>query len=172
MALVNGYKIEQSGDIKFPVTTLVGILDNRKLSTASDVDNSANRIAQGGVIKRAYVPHDVSPLVKVTDTAPDISNYAAGDIYYNTTDKLLYRATLNSETNQLYWYTGANRADEPKSDRLFVDISTGKMYFWYPVLDAQGNPTTDQQGNIVNALQQVGGDSGGSSLSGLTAVDV
>lgn len=130
MALVNGYKIKENGNINFPVTTLIGILDNRKLSTEADVDNSANRIAQGGVIKRAYVPHDVSPLIAVTDAEPSLEGREAGDIYYNTETKLLYRATFNDQ-DQLYWYTGADRADEPKSDRIFVDISTGKMYFWF-----------------------------------------
>ena len=161
----------EDGDVKqFPLTLLSCILDNKKVLTNSDIIG-ANRIAQGGIIKRAYVPHDVSPLIAVTNAEPSLSGLSAGDIYYNTDTKLLYRATMNDQ-NQLYWYTGADRADEPKSDRLFVDISNGKIFFWRPVLDEQGNQTTDQQGNVVYDLQQVGGESASGSLSGLTAEDI
>ena len=102
-----------------------------------------NRLVQGGVIKRAYVPHDVTPLLAVVPSTRIPVPTAEGQKYYNTTTKRLYTA-YNDLDEMPQWNTGST----PTEDRIFIDISTNRLYHWHE-----------------SDMYQVGG--GGSSLEGL-----
>lgn len=111
---------EESGDIRIPVTDLSRIFVS--IGAESDI-SSANRIAQGGVIKRAYVPHDITPLLAVAPEAPEPT--ASGDKYYNSTERKLHTAYLTD--GELSWNAGST----PTEDRIFVDMSANRLYHWH-----------------------------------------
>ena len=106
----------KNGDILlYPTVALENIIPNK--------DTPETFITQGGVIRRPFVPHDITPLLAVSETAP--IPHAVGDKYYNSSTKLLHTAYIEDE--DLVW----NQGSTPTSERLFVDISNNRLYHWH-----------------------------------------
>ena len=104
-----------SGNLLYPITALDEIIPNK--------EEPDLLITNAGIIKRAYVPHDITQLLSLSTTAPQPT--AAGDRYYNTTTKLIYTAYRRND--EIIWDTGS----EPIDDCLFVDISNNRLFHWH-----------------------------------------
>ena len=162
----------QAGVAQLQLVTLSQIRDG----ATQDTINTA--IAAGGVIKRDFVPHDITPLVAVTlGVEPEVAA-VSGDKYFDYTNGVLHTfgtsyvttADASPATGKSYYtmtaedlnkpwtrtwtkYTGATfvtgvtyyektttgwndgtyggaTTESQRGQRLYVDMSTARMYHW------------------------------------------
>lgn len=127
------------GDYLFPQTSLNQVFLSENSPTI--------RVAQGGVMKRAYVPHDITQVFGKFDNAhiPDPDEYALEDKYYNTsTNKVHTVKEVKQEdappgTQPLPDGTYGHRwtdGTELENDRILVDTSDNHVYHYHK---AQGD---------------------------------
>lgn len=131
---VNSASIEIWGNsatgYKIPKATLNHIALSNTTS-----DGLSTYIAAGGVIKRDYVPHDITPLVSVTSVALPVDStlYSSDDKYFNTETKTLHTFRSNASSGW-YWtagtYGGASTEGQ-RGQRLYVDVKTNRIYHWH-----------------------------------------
>ena len=111
---------ESSDEVRMPVVDINRVLS--KVNARSDIKNS-NLIAQGGVIKREYLTHDIMAIIGIYDNSniPPYTDYEKGARYFNSTEKKLY----------LRWTGGWIQPTTPDIERMFVNLSDGKLYRFY-----------------------------------------
>ena len=111
---------ESGNELRMPVTDVNRIMS--KVFSMADI-SEANRIAQGGVIKREYMTHDIMTIVGVFDNdhIPDYTQYEKGARYYNSTENKLY----------LRWTDGWIQPVTPDLERMFVSMDDGKVYRYF-----------------------------------------
>ena len=106
----------KNGDtLLYPTAALENIIPNK--------NKTGTFVTQGGIIKRSFVPHDITPLLAVSPTPPEPT--AVGDKYYNTVEKKLHTAYVEDE--DLIW----NEGSTPTSERLFVDVGNNRLFHWH-----------------------------------------
>ena len=81
-------------------------------------------LAQGGVIKREYLPHDITVLKCCSGQDPNPASYEINDRYYNPRTKKVAVVWSNSGTKE--W-----SSNDPGTDRLFLDLSTGNLLHFH-----------------------------------------
>ena len=113
-------KDDSGNKLCMPVTDLNRIMKN--VTSMEDITDT-NRIAQGGVIKREYLAHDIMVIIGIFDNdhIPDYELYAKGERYFNSTTHRLY----------LRWTNGWEQPKEPDIDRMFVSNYDGKLYRYF-----------------------------------------
>lgn len=111
---------EANDEVRMPVVDLNRVLS--KVNARSDISNS-NLIAQGGVIKREYLTHDIMTIVGIFDNdhIPTYTNYEKGARYFNSTEGKLY----------LRWTGGWIQPTTPDIERMFVNTGNGKLYRYF-----------------------------------------
>ena len=119
-----------SSGYKIPLATLNHIA----LSNTTSAGISTF-VATGGVLKREYVPHDITPLVSVTSVAlpADSTIYASDDKYFNSETKTLHTFRSNASSGW-YWTAGTSggaSVEGQRGQRLYVDVKTNRIYHWH-----------------------------------------
>lgn len=111
--------------------------------------NMARVASDSGVMKRAYVPHDVDPIIGRFDNdhIPDATLYDVGTKYYNTSTNKI--CTVKESGNTKTWSSGTDIS----SDRILVDIRDNTIWHFHS-----------------NELQKIGGSSSGGG--DIVAVDI
>jgi len=110
--------------------------------------SNLSRVASdSGVMKRAFVPHDVDPIIGRYDNShiPDATLYDVGVKYYNTTTNKI--CTVKEIGNTKVWTSGTDIS----SDRILVEVSDHTLWHYHG-----------------GELQKVGGADDG----GITAEDI
>ena len=106
----------KSGDTKlYPTATLDQLI--------SEKDSPTSFLTQGGIIKREFLPSDVTPIRLIASTPPN--PYFVGDKYFDTSSNKVKTAYV--ENSVLYWSEGT----EPTSERLFINLADNKIYHYH-----------------------------------------
>ncbi|MBO4366238.1 MAG: hypothetical protein J5843_01140, partial [Clostridia bacterium] len=106
-----------SGAKVYPTATLDQLI--------ADKDNSSSYVTRGGVIKREYLPREITVLIGCFDSAPDLDEVQNNDRYYNTTTKKVAVCWTNN-SGEKEWSEGV-----PEQDRMFLDLSTACLMFFH-----------------------------------------
>ncbi len=142
------YHTNASGNM-VPLATLNHIALSNKTSEGLNT-----KIAAGGVIKRAYVPHDLTPIISYTSTPlpADSTIYNTGDRYIlisskidpSTNEYVPYKAlcAFQQVSGEWTWVEAEGgmassatmtpaEVEAQRGQRIYVDITTNRMYHWH-----------------------------------------
>ena len=128
--------VNASGQYLFPQTVGAQLYASQ--------NNMARMADDNGVLLRAFVPHDVDPIIGRFDSAnvPSASLYDVGVKYYNTTTNKI--CTVRESGGEKSWSNGTSIS----GDRILVDIRDDTLWHFH--------------GGV---LQEVGGGEGSQGLN-------